>query len=64
MIQAPIEASDPHSRESLLKGKAFSTVDLLVPSSSDQLPWIFETLISFDKTSYLYQEVNCTDLSP
>jgi hypothetical protein len=64
MKQAPIEAFDAHSREPLLKGKAFSTVDLLVPTSSDQLLWIFETIISFDKTSYLYQEFNRTDLSP
>jgi len=43
----------------------FSTVDLLVLTSLDQLLWILKIYIySFYKTSYLYKEVKCTEPSP
>jgi hypothetical protein len=45
-------------REPLLKEK----VDLLVLTSLDQLLLILKNV--FNKTRYLYEEVNCTDPSP
>jgi hypothetical protein len=41
-----------------------STVDLLVLTSLDQLLLILETLFTFNNTSYLNEEVNCTKPSP
>jgi hypothetical protein len=38
-----------------------STVDLLVPTSLDQLLFISQTLLLFYKTSYLNEEVNRTE---
>jgi hypothetical protein len=41
-----------------------STVDLLVLTSLDQVHFILPTLCPFYKTSYLNEEVNCTEHSP
>jgi hypothetical protein len=41
-----------------------STEDLLVLTSLDQLLLILETLFTFNNTSYLNEEVNCTKPSP
>jgi len=50
-------------REPLLKGK-LSTVDLLALTGLDLMLLIFATLFTFfPKTSYLNQEVNCTEPS-
>ncbi len=52
------------SREPLLKGR-LSTVDLLVLTSLYQMLLIMQTLFTFfNKTSYLEEEVNCTESSP
>ncbi len=50
-------------REPLLKGK-FSTVDLLVLTSSDQLLLRLKTLFTFIQNNYPYEEVNCTEPPP
>ncbi len=41
-----------------------STVDLLVPTSLDQLISYWEYYLSIYKTGYLNKEVNCTEPSP
>jgi hypothetical protein len=42
-----------------------NTVDLLVPTSLDKLLFVIETIIYLGcQTSYLNEEVNCTDPSP
>jgi hypothetical protein len=40
-----------------------STVDLLVLSSLDQLLLILKTFLLFSKTSFINEEVKCTELS-
>ncbi len=40
-----------------------STIDLLVLTSLDQLLLILKTFLLFSKTSYINEEVNCTELS-
>jgi hypothetical protein len=40
-----------------------STVDLLVPTSLDHMLLILRTLFTFYKTSYLNEEVKCTEHS-
>ncbi len=48
----------------IMKGKALSTVDLLVLTSSDQVLLILNIYFtSFAQTSYLYEEVNCSEPS-
>ncbi len=49
-------------RELLLKGK-ISTVDLLVLTSLDMLILYLKYYLPFFKTSYLNEEVNCTEPS-
>jgi hypothetical protein len=51
------------SRESLMKGK-LSTDDLLQLISLDQLLFIMKLNFSCYKTTYLNEEVNCTESSP
>jgi hypothetical protein len=47
---------------SLTEGEGFSTVDFLVPTSLDKL---LKNIIYLGcQTSYLNEEVNCTDPSP
>ncbi len=41
-----------------------TNVDLLVLTSVDQLPFQLKMLYFFYKTSYLNEEVNCTEASP
>ncbi len=48
-------------KETLLKGKALITIDLLVAIGLDQLLFL---LYFIYKTIYLSEEVNCTDPSP
>jgi len=48
-------------KETLLKGKALITVDLLVAIVLDQLLFL---LYLINKTIYVNEEVNCTDPSP
>jgi hypothetical protein len=43
-------------------GSWFSLIDLLVPTSLDQLLLILQTGFTFYITSYLNEEVNCTEL--
>jgi len=45
------------------KGR-LSTVDLLARTSLDQLLWILIVLFIYFKTSFLNEEVNCTEPSP
>jgi hypothetical protein len=48
-------------KEPLLKGKALSTIDLLVLNSLDNLLFLMKILFTlFKKTSYLNEEVNGT----
>ncbi len=54
---APFSYLVGYNREPLLKGR-LSTFDLLVLTSLDQLLLTLQTL---HKTSYLNEEVNCTE---
>jgi len=51
-----------YTSESLLKGR-ISVVDLLVLTCLDQLLLTLKKYISFYETSYLNEEVNCTEPS-
>ncbi len=48
----------------MLRGKTEYTVDNLVLTSYDQFIFLLKILIPFVKTSYLNEEVNCTEPSP
>ncbi len=49
------------SREPLLRGK-LSTVDLLVPTTSDRLLLMIQNLLTFYKTSYLLRRSTVLNL--
>jgi hypothetical protein len=52
--KARVKAGNPNRREK------FSTIDLLVPTSSDQLLFKLRLNVFFSKTTYLNKEVNGT----
>jgi hypothetical protein len=61
---APKERTDHGSREPLLKGKAWYSWPPSLLTSLDQLLFYINILLTFFETSYLNEEVNCTERSP